>query len=416
MAHHLLVCGVGSGMENSLPEIFDLADRVTVIGDQFDTEIVQGRRVNYINCYPRDYEAVLHALKSCGVEDMTSTFTLGYENPLVIANLNEHYGLPGLSVEQAENCLLKDKRISLLSRAGVNTARFRVIRSLEEGMDFLATVDTGIVKPNDKTSSIGVSIIDKDSNAREAIESALAISASSIAVIEEHIQGTEHTFEGIVSEGNIYFTGISDRNYKEKYKFHPYIFENGDTLPSSLDAKHIAAIKREIEKGIVALGLDNSAFHCDILLSDKGVPYVLEIACRISGSRFGTEIVPLATGVKVLCNAVRLALCLPIDKDDFLALEKQRAVVLRYLPATEGYVEWIGNIKDVKDKVAGIYDAMWEQDLFIGKQLPIYKSGKDMLCSVIAYGEDIHEAEQNAVEALSHIPLIINSEKKVRAY
>jgi len=404
---HLLICGIGTGMSTSIKTIKELGIYITIITDnshEYGLEYAD----KIILAYPRDINIVLNSIKANNIQKVDGVFSLGYENLPVIASICEHFGINGITMEQALNCTLKDRRIEILKRNNVNVPFFKIIKSIEESLSFSKYLKYPvIIKPNDKTSSIGVLKVMNESEFLFALEHSFSLSNYHTVLVEEYLEGTEHTFEGFVVNSEIFYTGISDRNYTQKNLFHPYIFENGDTLPSKLSSLCISKIQDEIKKSISALNINNLTFHCDILLVNNQTPYVLEIVSRISGAKFGTDLVPLSNGINIIKNAIRLSLNLPIEKEDLKA-KYCRFVISRYLfPLKSGKVKYIGNINLVKDKFENIYDIIWEKKIEIGDQINNYQSGKDLIASVIVWGSTLQEAENLAEECLKNIPIII---------
>ncbi len=405
MSRHLVVCGVGSGMERSLELVKDLGVEITAVTDQ-PNETVRRLADRTVHAYPRRIEPVWEGLRTAGVGSADGVLSLGYENPPVIAALAARFGVSGLDMETALNCTRKDRRLAVLRGSGVRVPAHHVAADAE---DALAGIDRigvpAVVKPADGTSSMGVTKVAERSGAARAVAHALQASVCGRVVVEEFLSGTEHTVEGVSSGGSIRFTGFSDRNYAAKERFPPYFYENGDTLPSVLAAGDQQRIRDTTAAAVKALGLGTAVFHADILFTDAGEVVVLEVAGRMAGSRFGTEIVPLSTGVNLLPNAVRMALDEPLVEREFTPVRSD-AVVLRYLPGTGGRVTAIGDLAAV-GRDERVYDLFWEADLRVGTRLPVYRSGKDMLAGVIVRAETIEAAQAVADRTLARLPLTV---------
>ncbi len=162
--------------------------------------------------------------------------TLGYDNPPVVARLAAELGCPGVPVEVADLCTLKDRRIAALDRAGLPVPRFSVATTADAALAALDRIGLpAVVKPSDRTGSLGVAKLDDRGTARAPVERALALSPTGRVVVEEYLTGTEHTVAGFAVEGRLRVTGFADREYGEKERFFPHFFEGGDTLPSVLD-------------------------------------------------------------------------------------------------------------------------------------------------------------------------------------
>jgi biotin carboxylase len=393
-------------MEASLPLLEAMDLEVTVVTDQV-TQGISEHADRVVRAYPRDARAVSAALAAAGVDRADGVFSLGYENPPVIAELARVFDCPGLDLEVAINCTMKDRRLEILARSGIRVPNFASCSSVKAGLRALDEVGLpAVAKPVDATSSVGVVKLDRLATAGTRIAAALERSPRGRVVVEEYLEGTEHTVEGISADGNCHVTGFSDRNYDQKEFFYPFFFENGDTLPSSLSDASREAVCGEAVAAVRALDLEPAAFSCDVIVTPEGEPVILEVAARMSGARFGSEVVPLATGVNVLPNAVRLAL------GDELVLEEleprySRSVVLRYLPCSGGRVLQVGPLEWTDDR---IYDVFWERPVSPGMVLPSYQSGKDVLAGVIVSADSVEEAEAVAERTLSELPIAIAAE------
>ena len=404
---NLLVCGAGAGMEQSLSLLRDIVDQIIVVTDRpFDAAPFADK---VIEAYPRDEHKVLAAMTAAiGLPEISGVFSLGYENPRVIARLTEWFRTPGLSYEVMETSALKEKRIQALSSAGIAVPAFIVAQGKENTLKAIGQIGYPcIIKPNDQTSSIGVSLIATEADRDKLVQHALDHSETKTVVVESFLIGTEHTVEGLFADGQMYATGFSDRNYEDKHRFAPFIFENGDNLPSALPANKKEQVIEIAKEAARALGYRDTAFHGDFMFSSAGQVIVLELTPRLSGSRFGTELVPLSTGVNVLRNAVRLCLGEKINLSELIeTVNPPRSVVARFLPSTGGIIQHVGDLSTLKNR-GEIYDINWEMDITPGKEMKPYQSGKDMIAGVIAVGNSFKEAEGKVLNALTSLPIEI---------
>ncbi|WP_234437081.1 ATP-grasp domain-containing protein [Streptomyces maremycinicus] len=321
-----------------------------------------------------------------------------------MARLTAALGCPGVPVDVADMCTLKHRRIAALRDAGLEVPRFAVASDVSGALAGLESVGLpAVVKPSDRTGSVGVAKLDTWDTARPVLERALALSPTGHVVVEEYLSGTEHTVAGFAVDGALRVTGFADREYGEKERFFPHFFEGGDTLPTLLDADQQAEVVRTVQRGVEALELTTAVVNTDILRTAEGRVFLLEITCRLTGARIATEVMPLATGVDPLPNAVRLALGRPFAPEE-LRPTRDDAVVQRFLPADGGKVAWIGGLDDLA-ATPGVYDLFWGTDLGPGTVLPRYRGGNDVLAGVIARGDDVAAAELLADRVLSALPL-----------
>ena len=405
MAPHLVICGIGSGMDRSLPLVRGIGFRLTVITDTV-TPLMRQTADQVVPVYPRDLAKVTAAVTEAGVRGADGVLSLGYENPPVIAELTARLGGYGIDLETALNCTRKDRRIAILHRAGVRVARHAIAEDAHGALAGLEQVGyPAVVKPVDLTSSLGVTKLDNPANAVGLVEQALLMSPAGRVIVEEFLVGTEHTVEGVCQDGQLHVTAFSDRNYADEELFAPYFFENGDTLPSALAPGVQVEIIAVVTSAVAALALDPAVFSCDVLLTAAGEVVLLEVAGRMAGSRFGTEVVPLSTGVNVLPSAVRLAVGDRLRAEE-LTPRSSRPVVLRYRPAMPGVVQSVGELP-TEPADPRVYDLFWENRPSVGDRLDRYRSGKDMIAGVIVTDRSIASAEEVARRTLYRLPLVI---------
>jgi biotin carboxylase len=399
-----MVCGLGKGMDRSLAKIKELGIDIVVATDVVTEEVRRtASQVVLIDaCHSEQVET---AVQAAGIAQIDGVLSLGIDNPPVIARLCRMFGCRGLDPEVARNCTEKDRRIAILQRAGLRTPCYGVCDTLAEAMATIEAIGLPVVvKPNDRTESIGVAKIDTPSAAARLIQQALRASRSRRVLIEEFLSGTEHTVVGIATDGDVIITGISDRDYAQKELFPPFFFERGDLVPTSLAPERVARMRETILRGLQALDLAPAVFTADVLIAEPdGDVVLIELAGRMPGARIATEVIPLATGVDILPSAVRIAFGLPIDRRE-LEPSRHKAVVQRYLPARGQTVEWVGDIAAVA-RALGVYDLYWGVPVVRGLRLHPYRSGYDILAGVIASGETLTETEKTADLALAMLPL-----------
>ncbi|MFE6469470.1 ATP-grasp domain-containing protein [Streptomyces rochei] len=403
MTERLLVCGLGSGMDRSLAELRSPRRELVVVTDT-PTERAREAADVLLVCDPADGTAVLAELSAAGIDRLDGVFSLGADNPPAVSVVAHRFGCPGLPLETALDCTLKDRRLAILREAGLYLPRFAAAESVAEALRAVAEVGLpAVIKPSDQTGSLGVVKVDSPGAVRELAAEALRLSPVGRIVVEEFLEGTEHTLAAFMVDGELHRFGFADREYGRKEEFAPYFFEGGDTLPSRLTGEQIEEVTDTVRRGALALRLDPAVINTDILRTRDGRVVLLEITCRITGARIATEVMRLATGVDPLPNVVRLALGRPLDLSE-LRPTRDGAAVQRFLPADGGVVEWVGDPRHVARR-AGVHDVFWGIELAPGTLVPPYRGGADVLAGVIAYAGDTAEAEAIAERTLRALPL-----------
>lgn len=186
------------------------------------------------------------------------------------------------------------------SDAGAATA---VTNALERRLGELAGRFPLVVKPVDNMGARGCSLVKDLSGLREAAETALRYSRSGRVIVEEYIEGSEFSIEGLVFGGRLYITALADRHIF----FPPYFIEMGHTIPSECPQEIADEVISVFERGVHALGLTDGAVKGDILVRG-GKAFVGEIAARLSGGYMSGWTVPYSCGLDITAAALTLAL------------------------------------------------------------------------------------------------------------
>jgi biotin carboxylase len=315
--------------------------------------------------------------------------------------------LPGLDPEAARRASQKVLRQNCFHRSGVPAPRFAAAASVDEAIKLSG--DLGwpvVVKPADGAGSRGVQKVSAPEEMAAAVREIAANSKTAQFLIEEFLLGSEHSIEGIVIDGEIHWTGFSDRNYDKKEIYPPFFLEDGDTLPSALPETTIAAAKEAAAAAVRALGIDWGPVKGDILI-DRNGPRMLEMAARLSGDYFCNETVPLHNGVKVVDAVMSLSLGEAVDPGQIQA-KFNRGVALRYLWPKPGKVSAIRGIEQAR-AMPGVHFFRWEprwNEIGVGSVITPARSMGERVGSVMAYGETRDEAVRRAEKAVGAIEIV----------
>ena len=160
-----------------------------------------------------------------------------------------------------------------------------------------------VVKPVDNMGARGCSLVKNLSELRKAAATALQYSRSGRAIVEEYIEGSEFSIEGLIFGGRLYITALADRHIF----FPPYFIEMGHTIPSECTQDIADEVISVFERGVHALGLTDGAVKGDILVRN-GKAFVGEIAARLSGGYMSGWTVPYSCGLDITAAALTLAL------------------------------------------------------------------------------------------------------------
>ena len=192
----------------------------------------------------------------------------------VLQDLNIPY--TGSGVEASKRAMDKVVSQSVFRDAGLAVPDYlSVDRQLfDKGDDIPVHFDLPwVIKPSRQGSSIGLSIIDDPQQLRKALS--LAFETDDTALVQQYIQGRELTV-GILSDQPLPIVEIVTTrkffDYEAKY-------ENGFTeyiVPAQLDKAIAVSVQETALAAYRSLGCSGCS-RVDIILSDKNVPYVLEL-------------------------------------------------------------------------------------------------------------------------------------------
>lgn len=400
----LLVVGVGQRAARAVGRIVDSGvDVVAVTADPDDQLRATGARC--LRADHLDEAAVLAALERADIRGAAGVLGLANDNEIVVSALARRFGRPGVAGEAARTCTFKDRRIAALQAAGVDVPRHRIADTADGVRDALRDLGSPVVvKPSDLSESLGVGKVTSPAAVDDAVRTVRAHSPDAPLVVEEYLQGTEHTLGGIVRDGRVEVVLRADRDYSAKERYAPHIFESGDTFPSALSPAQLDRCDEAVRTAVTALRVDSSAFTADLLVPADGRVVVLEIACRIPGAGIATELGPLATGLDLLALAVSVALNHEIEPGR-LRPTVSHPVVQRYRPCNGELVLAVGPLPDVP--AGNLHEIYWSTLPVPGTRLPHYRSAHDLLAGAIAVGASVAEADRAANRALDALPLTL---------
>jgi len=332
--------------------------------------------------------------------------TIASESAVTVASVAEALDLPGLGPKFAIWATDKVKRQKLFRKHNVPSPYFASATSVEQGIIQAQKIGWPVVvKPADSAGSRGVRKVNCPEEMADAVSEIRKYSTAPEFLIEEFLSGTEHSIEGIVINGKVYWTGFSDRNYDKKEIYPPYFLEDGDTLPSALSREMLEKVYSVSTQAVHALGINWGPAKGDILIDKQG-PKVLEMAARLSGDYFCFKTVPLHNGVDLLRAVMDLSLGLDIDFS-LLNPKFNQGVALRYVWPKPGRVKAIRGIQEVR-AMEGVHSFNWEcrwRNIDVGTVITPASSMGERVGSVMTYADTREKAVLIAEKAVKMIEI-----------
>lgn len=161
-----------------------------------------------------------------------------------------------------------------------------------------------IVKPVDRSGSLGVQKIDKLNKLKSAIETAQSVSLINECIVEEFVEGVEVSVESISWEGKHYILAITDKETTGS----PYFVELAHHQPSLLPYDIQKKIIQMTQNALNALNIKFGASHSEFKITYEGNVYAIEVGARMGGDFIGSDLVYLSTGYDFLKGTINVAL------------------------------------------------------------------------------------------------------------
>jgi biotin carboxylase len=161
-----------------------------------------------------------------------------------------------------------------------------------------------IVKPTDRSGSLGVKKVERLIDLQDAVERAKAESFTKQAIVEEFVGGTEVSVETISWQGNHYVLAVTDKVTTED----PYFVELEHHQPSQHTNVILEKIIAETKKALSALQINYGASHTELKITDDGSIYIIEVGARMGGDFIGSHLVELSTGYDFVKGVIDVAL------------------------------------------------------------------------------------------------------------
>ncbi len=261
--------------------------------------------VNYV-VSSTDAEKVLEVARKENVDALLTTSDYPVN---VVAQVSEILGLTSMSKEVACICTNKYLQRKIFSDRGVNVPKFHLLSDNELCTEAFEEYPY-IVKPIDSSASRGVKKVNNQDELKEAFEEAKAYSRTGQVLIEQFIGGKEFSVETLTQNGKTTIITITEKLViGEEYG---YFVEDTHVEPARISISDWHLIENEVMKALSAIEADSCPSHTEVKLFN-GVPYIIEMACRLGGDYITSDLVPLSTGVDMLENLVHLSTGEPID-------------------------------------------------------------------------------------------------------
>jgi biotin carboxylase len=160
---------------------------------------------------------------------------------------------------------------------------------------------TWLIKPNRASGSKGIFFIRNPAELRMRLDASRSFSLDGKIHLEEFLSGTQHTCEGVMQNGSIALSLVTDRATAAP----PYTTTIGHSVPSQLSPGVQRTLVDAIEKTMGLLNVSSGPFDCDFVV-DHGEVVLIEMTPRLGGNSL-SRLFSTALNFDLVAYAVRYA-------------------------------------------------------------------------------------------------------------
>jgi biotin carboxylase len=306
----------------------------------------------------------------------------------------DRLGLPGPGLEAAQTLTQKRSFRNFLQRAGLPCPA--VAERFEPGeVAGLFENRSWLVKPNRSSGSKGVFVVHSSLELASRIEESESFSLDGSALLEEFIEGTQHTCEGFVRDGELVVALVTDRDTVAP----PHTATKGHRVPSLLGAAQRRESIAAVEHVLRLLNIRNGPIDCDFVVNDRGI-FLIEVTPRLGGNSL-SRLVAAALDFDLVSAAVRAA-C-----GDAVAIPAERApnaaaiVILGAMRA--GRVTW--NVDQARSLAAEPWVGALLFDIEHGERAEAFINGRHRVGEILITGVDRGDVDAKVNEVARRLDL-----------
>ena len=254
--------------------------------------------------YPISIVEKEQILEICKQEQLDGICTIASDVAApTVAYVAEQMGLVGNRYEASLKANNKYLMRQAFTDAGVPCPKYRRMVNGEWSMVNDMELPL-IVKPSDRSGSLGVVKVEQEDDLIPAIKAAQEYSFKHEAIVEQFIEGREISVEFISYNGVHYPLQITDKVTTEA----PHFVELAHHQPADFKKEQYDEIYELTKRALTALGVTNGASHSEYRITKDGKIYVMEIGARMGGDFIGSDLVQLSTGYDFLRGVIEVAL------------------------------------------------------------------------------------------------------------
>lgn len=256
-----------------------------------------------------------------------------------VAYISEKLGLKGIGIETANRFTNKYLMREYASKVGIPIPEYRLCHTVNEAIQFLDHYSIAIIKPIDSQSSRGIHIVRSKRDIEKYYKDCVQYSNAEEAIlIEEYIEGTEFTVDGVKTSSEYVITAISE---KEHYRYNPNV-ANRLFFADNNERYDYDRLRKENAEMIAAMGLPFGLTHTEYKCRN-GQFYLIETAARGGGTKISSDITRLVSGID--CNKLYLSM-LTNGSETIIRNKHYKCAVLGFFDFEYGMVTSIEGVEE----------------------------------------------------------------------
>lgn len=249
-----------------------------------------------------DKEAVLSICKRIGIDGIVATTELTIATAAYVANMLKLISIPyNVATEITDKFRNREKIINV---KGLNNPRFCEVNSFEEvlNLDFSYPI---VLKPTSKGGKRGVVVVNSKQEVQSSFKYTLRDSGNLLPIIvEEYISADmECSVESLSFKGKNYIIQITEKVTSGP----PHCVELGHHQPANLPEAVLKKIRKVIDFGLTAIGIENGPCHTEIKIRGQKI-FLIEFNARPGGDHIAYPLTELSTGYPYIKGAIQIAL------------------------------------------------------------------------------------------------------------
>ena len=230
-------------------------------------------------------------LAKCKIIGINGIITIATDMAMpTISFVAQNLGLVSNSIESSILSTSKDKMRMKFQEKKILSPSFQQVKDYED-IDLKSINFPLIVKPVDRSGSLGVTKVEKLGELKEAVLKAIDFSFQKLCIVEDFIEGVEVSVESISWNGEHRILAITDKITTGE----PFFVELAHHQPSQLSLEVQSKIKKTTLSVLDAVKIQFGAGHTELKITSDGRVFVIEVGGRMGGDFIGSHLVELST-------------------------------------------------------------------------------------------------------------------------